>query len=417
MKKWLLVAFAFSVSCTHSGKKNEERVQTMVDSPPQNNEHIVMLVSTGFDPEHEAYKNQILEKYSIICKTEGSEDKKSSLRDLSVQLRSNAKTLLFGDKCEIYKGIFAYNHNNENQEHKQYLSQWNASLRANTYPQHFDEMSKNLEIETLKSEGTTLASILTYKNPNVGIILVDTRNRGIYFSSQCDEIQKNYEEGLKILKDKNVENQLLEKADLSEWKILDTFAKRHRVTLLVKPNSLSKGDLKKHLLVDKKCSRSVYKAAKMFYTERSYIIEKIAKRLGIFYDQEPFLTIQSAGDEATRIDSKKEFFDCSPSDNHIVVGACDSHSRKLFENTNYGKCVDFYAPGTHVIVNTPSNFLFWKDGSDFATALVARYITKEFMPRVKVTEVQKELNKRLNNERFLPFDSFEDQIFKGRRIE
>jgi subtilisin family serine protease len=87
------------------------------------------------------------------------------------------------------------------------------------------------------------------------------------------------------------------------------------------------------------------------------------------------LFVQSAGNDGAPENDPSDDVDCRLDDPHMVLVGSYDNSGVRSSFTNYGDCVDVYAPGERVIVTLPGDWLFPLDGTSFAAPLVVRLLT------------------------------------------
>jgi subtilisin family serine protease len=87
------------------------------------------------------------------------------------------------------------------------------------------------------------------------------------------------------------------------------------------------------------------------------------------------LTVQAAGNETIQIDSGADSLECDIGDTQsLLVGSYDtSQVRSTF--TNFGACVDLYAPGESIVAPYAGDWLLPLDGTSFASPMVVRYLS------------------------------------------
>ena len=96
------------------------------------------------------------------------------------------------------------------------------------------------------------------------------------------------------------------------------------------------------------------------------------------YDQshaEPdVLFVRSAGNDAAALNDGDDGAQCRPGDEgQVLVGSYGLDGRRS-DFTNFGACVDVYAPGEFVIVPLPGDWLAPLSGTSFAAPLIARLL-------------------------------------------
>ena len=86
------------------------------------------------------------------------------------------------------------------------------------------------------------------------------------------------------------------------------------------------------------------------------------------------LTVQSAGNDGVKIDTGSDSLSCDLGDpKSLLVGAYNPET--LVQNTfsNYGACVNVYAPGQAIVVDYAGGWLTWASGTSFSAPLTARF--------------------------------------------
>ena len=125
------------------------------------------------------------------------------------------------------------------------------------------------------------------------------------------------------------------------------------------------------------------------------------------------LVVQSAGNDATRIDSPADYPDCTIGDTrHLLVGSYDlNQQRSAF--SNYGGCVDLYAPGEHVVTYYAGGWLTVARGTSFAAPLVARFASLKAPVPYDPPQAHDQLLGALTGDAAIPISSFPADFFYG----
>jgi hypothetical protein len=362
-----------------------------------------MVIDEHIDPDHDVYKDKVIAKYSLLCKDAKTEDENfKNIKNKLLSQVSQGKKITFGNKCTLTEGIAPVDDLTPHLS-SQVLSKrpiWNRLIADNEPLPLKDKVEFRSMMHLMSSyHGTQVSSVIAYKNPHVRFVLVQKIFRN-HISGSCSVLQQNYKNGLKALKDPEVRKVLAEKAELVEWKLIDELARKHSVTMINKSYTSNLGLLEKYM--DPACKGVMRPLFQEFYKEKGELVETISKRMNLFYDQEPFLTIQSAGNEGIEINSFIEHFECYKSDHHLIVGSYEiDKSRSSF--SNHGDCVDLYALGNKVVVSNPRNFLTIAGGTSFSAPLTARYISFEFDRNQTPSEILSKLKKQMDEKRFLVF--------------
>ena len=84
------------------------------------------------------------------------------------------------------------------------------------------------------------------------------------------------------------------------------------------------------------------------------------------------LLIRAAGNEAAALNQPADGVQCHPgTDRQVLVGAYGPNGQRSFF-TNFGACVDLYAPGEFVVAPLPGDWLTLLSGTSFAAPLALR---------------------------------------------
>ena len=85
------------------------------------------------------------------------------------------------------------------------------------------------------------------------------------------------------------------------------------------------------------------------------------------------LTVVAAGNDGVKIDTGADSLSCDLGDpKALLVGAYNPETlvRNMF--SNYGACVNVYAPGQAIVVDYAGGWLTWASGTSFSSPLTAR---------------------------------------------
>lgn len=305
--------------------------------------HTVMVVDSGFDTSLEVFKGKIEATYTLKCE---------------------------GVSCNVLDGFEP-----DTLQDSSILplkDKWNQAIKTRDYSQLSIEELQKIESVLESSHGTATASIIAYKNPNVRLVLV--KNIGeIFIPEDCrdDQNREKYKSYLNFIKNNWEVNSKLEHA---QEKAIYQLAVKHQVDLINKSYGNIGPDQYVRTLFG--TLQGCPELAELIIASSRLQAEQ-KHNMGI-YKNSPFLTLQSAGNERTRIDSYNDTPQCAvKGDNHLYVGAYDAFN-KVSNFSNYGACVDFYILGTKVITASPGGFLMPLDGTSYSSPLAVRLITEGF---------------------------------------
>lgn len=408
------IIFSFSLNqCVLRSKDNPDAKN---ETPPREDQtyivsedqHVIMVIDDGIDPEHEAYRGRVLKSYTLDCEENQNEEKIDhkapfeTLKKRTLNDMNGKKTVLWGENCKLKEGIEL-----DRYEIPSYLinarEDWNRALKN----KDTDKLKKMenifngmIRLSNLY-HGTFVASIVAYKNPKAALVLVEkklaseTTETEKFAPQDCLDLGKSIKMANRLLKDKEIYSTIIEKGTLSERKILDELAKKHHVNMINKSYGLDTKDVEKYL---KRlgCGISLTKDLMQYTALESEIEFEIAKKIGLSYEDHDYLTFQAAGNSSMNINSTFENNNfCTNDKKQIIVGSysynTDTFTRSLSYFSNYGKCVDLYAIGEPILSSTPQDFLVLSQGTSFSTPLTIRYISENFDKKLDPLEIRRKL--------------------------
>jgi subtilisin family serine protease len=86
------------------------------------------------------------------------------------------------------------------------------------------------------------------------------------------------------------------------------------------------------------------------------------------------LFVRSAGNDGSQLDQAGDAFQCRPGDSQqVLVGAYGFDGQRA-DFTNFGSCVDLYAPGEAIVAPVPGDWMMLLDGTSFSAPLVVRHL-------------------------------------------
>ena len=383
---------------------------------PDKKDHVVMVVDSSFDVNLEVFKDKIIGKYTIDC---GDFDTKSvkggsfgavkidDLDDFKDNLKAQLNASEFDKDCSIIEGFKTVP--KQKPQVLELRDVWNKAVKARDFstltPEQVQTVNSNIKI----SHGTATASVIAYKNPDVKLVLVqkhlggeDDDDRGILkiLDMKNEDSKKYFDNWNKSI----VEKELWELATTkknSEAQALHDLAIKHNVDIVNK----SYGALGPFEYVRKLVGKDFEFPELAEYLILTDKIEHAqVENMGLKDKSLPYLTLQSSGNESTKIESYDDTPECGMrDDNRMSVGAFDSFGR-VSEFSNYGACVDFYILGSKVITAAPGGLLYPLDGTSFASPLGVRYVSTAFHPRDPQV-LKKMVKEHADKNRFIKADS------------
>lgn len=372
-----------------------DRNTSIIESPQKAR---VLLYASQFDPDLAAIKGTVIATYTVKHTTVPQID----YFELA-KLPFEAAKKIFLDHIianqsekKLTEGITAVRSPNL-ASIAQYRDLWNAKQDAEFRGSAFGpsallssatseqwnivagKVHNGLNLATEPYFGSLWASIIGFRNPNVEFVLVD--------DSEKSPMQKKIDETECVPKEiLNFWTRLISDPDAIEAvkqtppndfeKDLDAMAIKHRIDYAVhldqdfdilipkiaeKISSLTECDNGSEMVAFTKAVGNLEAV--------NTLLKKRALKSGA-------LMIQQSGEGDQRLDSPADFLICN-AEKYIFVGAI-GNDNEVLPGTNFGKCVDVFAPGQDVGGFVPDNYLVIAGRTVVAMAVFTRYLTQNF---------------------------------------
>ena len=297
----------------------------------------------------------------------------------------------------------------------QFKSRWNAMVRANQSP---PDAFTSTEIMTLMSpintefssfgyHGTATSTTVAHENTSVRLVLVE-RELGSESSLETNFpciAQSDINQTVDLLNDPQIyaasvnqpaeiDGELASAQTMYDVGIVnESFGSASRQTL--------------EMLQQTNCPNPVDLSA--YFA----LIDKMTNDHNATIQGPAILTVQAAGNDGVEIDSGSDSLSCDLGDpKSLLVGAYNPVSLAQNMFSNYGACVNVYAPGQAIVVEYAGGWLTWASGTSFAAPLTARYASmtaaSPFDPVAERTAV---VAKSDPTSHFLPVSLFPSDFF------
>ena len=298
----------------------------------------------------------------------------------------------------------------------QLKSRWNAMVRANKIP---SEAFSATEIAQLMGplnaelfgafnyHGTATSSTVAHENGNVRLVLVE-RELGSAESLQTNFpcfVQAEIDQVVELLNDPQVYAAFVNQPAQIDSELADAEATHHVQIVNESFGAESRETLE--MLQLKYCSSPIDLAA--YFT----LLDKVTIDHNATITGPAVLTVQAAGNDGVKIDTGSDSLSCDLGDpRSLLVGAYNPGSLTQNAFSNYGACVNVYAPGQAIVVEYAGGWLTWASGTSFAAPLTARYAsmtaTAPFDPVAARTAI---VAKADPTSQFLPIGLFPSDFF------
>lgn len=297
----------------------------------------------------------------------------------------------------------------------QFKSRWNAMVRANQSPSDVfstAELMKlmdpiNTEFSSFGYHGTATSTTVAHENTSVRLVLVE-RELGSESSLQTNFpciAQSDIDQTVDLLNDPQIYA-----ASVNQPAQIDSELAGAQTTYDVGIVNESFGAASREtleMLQQQNCPNTVD------LTAYFALIDKMTNDHNATIQGPAVLTVQAAGNDGVRIDSGSDSLSCDLGDpKSLLVGAYNPITLAQNMFSNYGACVNVYAPGQSIVVEYAGGWLTWASGTSFASPLTARYAsmtaTSPFDPAAERTAV---IAKSDPTSQFLPVSLFPSDFF------
>ena len=278
------------------------------------------------------------------------------------------------DSCHLTSGISAKT--DPLASIAQYKSRWNAMVRANqTPPDVFNstEITKimnpiNTEFSSFGYHGTATSTTVAHENSDVRLVLVE-RELGSESSLQTNFpciAQADIDQTVDLLSDPQIyaasvnqpaeiDSELAAAQTMYDVGIVnESFGPASRETL--------------EMLQQQNCPTTVDLSA--YFA----LIDKLTNDHNATINGPALLTVRAAGNDGVKIDSGSDSLTCDLGDpRSLLVGAYNPATMAQNMFSDYGACVNVYAPGQAIVVEYAGGWLTWASGTSFSSPLTVRY--------------------------------------------
>jgi hypothetical protein len=349
-----------------------------------NQQQNVMVIDEGIDLSASDLQGKVSAAYTETCVDQPASDAGSPTGDggaVSSGAAFDALKQMFlaelaqpDDSCHLTSGISAKA--NPLPTIAKFEARWNAMVRANQTP---SEVFNSAEIRQLMGpidtefssfgyHGTATSTTVAHANPSVRLVLVE-RELGSESSLQMNFpciAQSDIDQFVDLLNDSQVYTAFVNQPATVDGELAAAQAKYDVGIVNESFGAESRQTLE--MLQSQYCATPVDLSAYFTLLDQA-TIDHNATLTG-----PAVLTVQAAGNDGVQIDTGADSLSCDLGDpKALLVGAYNPGT--LAQNTfsNYGACVNLYAPGQAIVVEYAGGWLTWGDGTSFSSPLTVRY--------------------------------------------
>ncbi|HXU62463.1 MAG TPA: S8 family serine peptidase [Polyangia bacterium] len=361
---------------------------SLVPSSAQQQEN-VMLIDEGIDLSVADLQGRVAGAYTETCQDDSSDGAdggsivpaggpvKSGPAFDALKQAVIASFSQVDDSCHLKTGISGKA--DPMAKIAKYKQRWNQMIRANQTgadvftSTEWSEIQGPLqaEFENFGYHGTSTSTTISHAYPGVRLVLVE---RQLMSESQVQSgfhclDQAEIDQFVYLLNDPDVfAAAAAQKATLDTD--LATAMTDHHVGLVNESFGASARVVLEKLQVDNQCASPIDLSA--YFTVLTAVDAQHASSL----TGPAVLTVRAAGNDGAQINTGADALDCVPGDpTSLVVGSYNPANGVQNTFSNFGGCVDLYAPGQAIVTTYAGGWLLPVDGTSFASPLTVRFVS------------------------------------------
>ena len=379
----------------------------------------VMVIDDGFNLDAPVFKDKILKQYTLICEEKGktqSEEigatQESTEEEKFSKLKSEYMKSFDSNTCHLIQKLIQVK-NPELAKFGEYRDQWNSEINQKTIQDNISA-DENLigifnSIDLVPHHGTSTASVISYKNPETKLVLlqISLGNPGSTQQPACID-QGEIDRTIRVLKDPEFRNLYINTPESPIDRQLYEVVEKHKIKLI----NYSAGPMPRALIEAENIKMGCPHVSLFEYYQELALLDKEKDEAKKSKEPRAFpepLFIQAAGNESTELNSAADSRNCPfIKDSILLIGSNDKPDQKS-NFSNFGDCVDIYTIGKNIISSSPYGFLNIRSGTSFSTPLITRYISLNFTYSTKNAEIKKRLLELRDSNKYLP-NSFPPEL-------
>ena len=393
-------------------------------APSPQQQRNVMVIDEGFDLSISELQGRVAAVYTETCADETSDGADGGASpdaggpDAGASFDQIKQALLAAlsgpdDSCHLTVGIGAKP--DPFASIAPYRTRWNAMVRANqsgnqAFTQaEYTAITKvlNNEFQTFAYHGTATSGTVVHDNPTARLVLVERQlasDAEIQSSFTCF-VQSDIDQAVQLLSDPEVNAALVNQPAEVEGD-LATAQGKYDVGLVNESFGSSSRAALEAMQTAANCPSSVDLSA--YFS----ILDQIQIAHAATLTGPAVLTVQAAGNDGSEIDSGADSLACDIGDPlSLLVGSYDPGNQVRNMFSDFGACVDVYAPGQSVVAPYAGDWLLWLAGTSFSSPMAARLVsldtTASWTPALGRTNL---LAERVSDGS-LPISLFPDDFF------
>jgi subtilisin family serine protease len=334
-----------------------------------------MVIDEGFDLSNPALAGRVEAAYTLACHTDDIEDADPLADSASAMDNEAAKAALLSllakrdDSCELRAGIA--DRSNPFTDLESDRRSWNAAVASGRLADA-PAIAEQLLLRLLFTpfHGTATASVIAQSNPRVRLILVERAFSKVLGSQKKSEsclTQTAIDQATSLLSDPDVQGAYLARPLAAGDQALSELMANHDVRVV----NESFGSVSRSTLEDSVVAQGCEPVSLNAYFTTMAALERAYDEA---HARSDVLRSKAAGNAGLPLNGAEDSVECRiGSKERVLIGSYDFDGRRSADS-NFGPCVDLYAPGD-VIARLPGDWLFPLSGTSFAAPLVARALS------------------------------------------
>ena len=225
----------------------------------------------------------------------------------------------------------------------------------------------NTEFGSFGYHGTATSSTVAHENGNVRLVLVERQlsSEGSLQTNFPCIAQADIDQVVELLNDPQIYAASVNQPAQIDGELADAEATHHVQIVNESFGAESRETLE--MLQSQYCTSPVTLSA--YFT----LIDKMTIDHNATIGGPSVLTVVAAGNDGVKIDTGTDSLSCDLGDpKALLVGAYNPETQVQNMFSNYGACVDVYAPGQAIVVDYAGGWLTWASGTSFSAPLTAR---------------------------------------------
>ena len=379
---WALLCVAASTLIINCGDGDADGEFSARDSAMTH----VMVIDEGFDLSLPVFDGKLQAAYTVVCEEAADPMMKIVLSGTNTGGASqsafgstfdDAKAALLAglalpdSTCQLRVGI--PDKKNPFVDLTSQRLRWNAAMRSGDLiaaPPLAEQLV--LRLWAVPFHGTATAGIIAYDNPDVRLVLVEqsfwSLGNGNHVST-CPT-QESIDETVALLSEPEVTAAYVARPLSALDRALAEVARLHSVNIVNESYGRISREGLEQLLAARNCSPVSLRPYFVIMSE----LERLRDDAN---STSPPLIVKASGNDGALLKGPEDSTECRIGDSwRLLVGSYRFDGARS-KSSNFGDCVDLYAPGEDILAHLPGDWLFPLTGTSFAAPLVVRLLSEE----------------------------------------